>query len=240
VYSIAVCDDELPAAEYIARCVRERFERRNLPALVDEFTSSEKLKKRLEEGTSYDALLVDIDMPNLNGIELCRKFRAYGGDALVVFISNKEAMVFQTFDVQPFRFVRKNHFAQEVDQLCSDLSQELERRSERWLRFQNPRDDTVYSINVQKLMYVEAFDKVCRLCTVNDVKEIRAKLKELETQLLPFGFLQIHRSYLVNPYYIYRIDMNEVLLDNGQKLPLSRRRREQITEAFFAWSRGTL
>jgi DNA-binding LytR/AlgR family response regulator len=78
------------------------------------------------------------------------------------------------------------------------------------------------------------------LCTVNDVKEIRAKLKELETQLLPFGFLQIHRSYLVNPYYIYRIDMNEVLLDNGQKLPLSRRRREQITEAFFAWSRGTL
>ena len=239
MYAIAVCDDERNAAQYIALSVRERFERRNIPAVVDDFSSSEELVKRLSN-TSYDVLLVDIDMPGLDGIELCRRYRECGGDALVVFVSNKESLVFQTFDVRPFRFVRKHRFAREVDMLCTDLIAELERRNDQWLRFRNSRDDTVYSINVQKLMYVEVFDKICRFYSVNHTREIRIKLKELEEHLIPFGFLQIHRSYLVNPYYIYRIDTDIVLLDNGQQLPLSRRRREWVTEAFFTWSRGAL
>ncbi|MCD7802600.1 MAG: hypothetical protein LUH09_06855 [Clostridiales bacterium] len=40
-----------------------------------------------------------------------------------------------------------------------------------------------------------------------------------------------------NPYYIYRIDADTVLLDTGETVPLSRRRRAQIKEAYFQWSR---
>lgn len=238
MYMIAVCDDDAKAAHHIVSSVESRFQEQNRPVVIDCYTESTRLERRLETGTHYDVLLLDIDMPQLNGIELCRKFRAKSGDALVVFISGKESLVFQTFDVQPFRFIRKNLFSQEIDKLCRDLIGELERRSERWLRFQLEPDGTVYSVNVQRLLYVEADRKLCRLYTLDGMKEIKTHFRGMAEQLLPAGFIQIHRSYLVNPYYIFRIDMDTVLLDQGEQMPLSRNRRGQVKEEFFRWSRG--
>lgn len=239
MYMIAVCDDDAKTAHHIASSVESIFRERNCPIAIDCYTESTKLERRLETDTHYDVLLLDIDMPQLDGIELCRKFRSKSGDALVVFISGKESLVFQTFDVQPFRFVRKNLFFQEIDKLCRDLIGELERRSERWLRFQLESDGTIYSVNVQRLLYVEADRKLCKLYTMDGgIKEIKIHFRGMAEQLLPIGFIQIHRSYLVNPYYIFRIDMDTVLLDRGEQLPLSRNRRSQVKEDFFRWSRG--
>lgn len=237
MYTIAVCDDERAAARYIAASVQERFQTRDRPAAVDCYTQAEELERRLEGGTRYDILLLDIDMPGLDGIELCRRFRARSGDALVVFVSNKENLVFQTFDVQPFRFIRKNFFSDEIDKLCRDLMEEMERRSDKWLRFED-KQETVYSVNIRKLLYVEAAGKLCRLVSVGAVEEVRYQFNDLAELLKKDSFIQIHRSYLANPYYIYRIDKESVLLDNGTVLPLSRRRRGEIKEQFFEWSRG--
>jgi len=238
MYTAAICDDEQVVAQYIANHVTARFSAHQKPITADWYTDPVSLKKRIENGANYDVLFLDIDMPGLDGIELCRQFRELGGDSLVVFVSNKEDMVFQTFEVLPFRFIRKARFELEFDKLCRDLLVELERRQDKWLRLQTEPDGVVYSVNVQKLVYVEAQGKFCLLRSTVNTQEIRIKLSELEQLHRPHGFLQVHRSYLVNPYYIYRIDVDTVLLDQGERVPLSRRRREQLTEEFFRWSRG--
>ena len=156
----------------------------------------------------------------------------------MVFVSNKEDMVFRTFDVLPFRFLRKSRFEEEIDKLCRDLLLELERRQDRWIRFQTEPDGVVCAVNLQKLIYVEARGKLCVLRSTASIQEVRVKLSDMEQLLRPHDFLQVHRSYLVNPYYIYRIDADTVLLDQGERVPLSRRRREKLTQAFFRWSRG--
>ncbi|MGM9536871.1 MAG: LytR/AlgR family response regulator transcription factor [Candidatus Onthomonas sp.] len=237
MYTIAVCDDEAAFASYLSTVIQERFQRRHIPVTVDSYLDPEELLKRLGGSICYDILLMDIDMPELNGIELCRQFRQAGGDSLVVFVSNKEELVFQTFDVQPFRLVRKSRFQEEIDKLCQDLIQELERRSDKWLRFSDESDGTVYSVNIRRLVYVEARGKYCRLCSVEKAEEVKIRFQDICRQLEPDSFIQVHRSYLVNPYYIYRIDLDTVLLDQGETVPLSRRRRNQIKEEYFRWSR---
>lgn len=237
MYTIAVCDDERAAARHIAASVQGRFQARNHPAEVDQYTDAEELERRLADGTHYDILLLDIDMPGLDGIELCRRFRARSGDALVVFISNKEDLVFQTFDVQPFRFIRKNFFSEEIDKLCLDLMGEMDRRSDKWLRFED-QQGTIHAVNIRKLLYAEAAGKLCRLVTAESEEEIRYRFNDLAELLKKDSFIQIHRSYMANPYYIFRIDKETVLLDNGTVLPLSRRRRDEIKDLFFEWSRG--
>jgi DNA-binding LytR/AlgR family response regulator len=236
MYSVAVCDDEEVVARYISKCIAKRFREKQTAVMIDSYCEAGRLHKRIGSGTSYDILILDIDMPGLDGIEFCRKFRAAGGDSLVVFVSNKEDLVFQTFDVQPFRFVRKSCFQSEIDRLCKDLLEELDRRSDKWLRFTDDKD-VVYSVNVRRVIYIEAFGKTCKLVSADGEREIRLGFKHLQDLLREHDFLQIHRSYLVNPYYIYRIDMEEVLLDDGSTLSISRRRREKIKEEFFEWSR---
>lgn len=238
MYAFAVCDDAARAASHIAETVERCFQELNCPAVVDRYTSALDLEARLEAGGCYDGILLDIDMPALDGIEFCRRFRKKGGEALVVFISNRTELVFQTFEVSPFRFIRKSHFSGEIGRVCRDMLEQLRRSEAQWLRFSNERDDTVYSINIRKLLYVEARGKLCRFRSGDGEKEIRIPLGKLAEKLAEFHFIQPHRSYLVNPCCIYRIDADTVLLDNGEQLPISKYRREQTKEAYFDWCRN--
>lgn len=176
-------------------------------------------------------------MQEMNGIELCRSLRRQLSDVLVVFISNCEELVFQSFEVSPFRFVRKSRFSSEIDKVCKDIKIELERRTDEFIRFQDDREERIYSINVHQLMYAEACGKYCHLYSRTRREEIKIRFRELSDKLRGFEFIQIHRSYIVNPYYIYRIDAAEVELDAGIRLPISRNRRTEVKEAFFQWSR---
>lgn len=156
MYLVAVCDDEQAHAQAIAQTIRHEFASRGYPVSTDVYANSTALMKRLEQGTCYDVLFLDIDMPMLNGIELCRRIREIKGNTLVVFISNCEEMVFQVFEVAPFRFIRKRRFSTEIGNVIRDLVVELDRRSSHFLRLQDERDDSLYSVNVRDLMYVEA------------------------------------------------------------------------------------
>ncbi len=59
-------------------------------------------------------------------------------------------------------------------------------------------------------------------------------LKEYENQLVPFGFMRVHLSHLVNMaqvrMYLHR-DGGTLVLANGQEVPVSHRRRNEVVEA---------
>ncbi len=240
MYAVAVCDDEEPVLRHIARSISLEFERRGQPTVVDEYSGATALEKRFQLANSYDVLLIDIDMPKLDGIEFCRRFREQGGDSLIVFVSNREELVFKTFEVAPFRFVRKSRLRKEIGKLCDDIIIELERRADKFLCFNDEQGSRMYSVNIRKLMYVEASRKYCKLCSVGDTLEIQIQFNEMMAKLGAMGFIQIHRSYLVNPAFIYLIDNDSVTLDDGERLPMSRNRRNDVKDSFFHWRRAGL
>ncbi len=236
MYRIAVCDDEMQIAEYIAATIRESFQRRGEKAEVYIYSDTARLRRQMSQGSAYDALLLDIDMPEENGIDFCKKMRNDGDDTIVVFISNKETLVYSTFEVKPFRFIRKNFFREEQEALVDALIRELEGRKARWLRFENAGEGTIYSINIDKISYCEAANKDCRIYAGEDVQTIRIKFSELMKMLAEYHFIQVHRSILVNPLQIYRIDTDQIVMVDGSSVPISRRRREQIKDEYFQWS----
>ena len=236
MYSIVVCDDVCETAEYIVARVRDKMAELHCQSNVVWYSDSRKLKKSIENGNYYDVMLMDIDMPGTNGIDLCKLCRQKGNESIIVFVSAKEQMVFQTFEVQPFRFIRKTFFEEELDGLCRDLVRELEKRNEKWLRFYNEIEDKVYAVNINKLIYVEARNKECCLVSTNEEQNIKIKLGDLEESLASYSFIKVHRSYLVNPMHIFKIDQDEVKLTGDRTIPLSRRRRELIKEMYFNWS----
>ncbi len=236
MYQIAVCDDEPKIAEFVGSRLKKEFEQNNCPVTIYKYTDVTELNRRIDRGSQYDIFFLDIDMPAMDGIEFCRQIRKKGTDSLVVFVSSKETLVFQTFEVQPFRFIRKNFFEQEVGTLCRDLIAEMEKRRGRWLRFENQSEGTVYSYNINKIVYIEARNKFCAIRTMDKTEEVRIKLSELSRLLEPYSFIQVHRSYLVNPMHIYRIEADEVVTNQQDHIPISRRRRDQIKEEYFEWN----
>lgn len=82
MYTAAICDDEQAVARYVTGSISARFSAMQKPLSADWYTDPTALEKRVRDGLSYDVLFLDIDMPGLEGIELCRRFRDMGVDSL--------------------------------------------------------------------------------------------------------------------------------------------------------------
>ena len=56
---------------------------------------------------------MDIDLVIQNGINLVKQLKMINADLIVIFISAREDLVFDTFSVEPFQFIRKKHYDQD-------------------------------------------------------------------------------------------------------------------------------
>ena len=65
--------------------------------------------------------------------------------------------------------------------------------------------------------------------------EVKKSLQELETELESYGFLRVHKGYLVNYRHIRLFQGNDILLDSGECVPVSRRKLQEVEE-FGAWN----
>lgn len=235
-YHAAICEDEEKILAYLLRKLGQAFEHFGLDFSFDGYASGMELLKELSTGKTFDLLFLDIEMPRLNGIELCRRIRAINPDVLVIFISNKEELVFQTFEVRPFRFVRKSHFKEELPQLILDIKHELEKQIGHTITIREQNSTNVYSLNVNQILYAEVIGKYCNIVTTTKALTVKYTITDLEDLLADYGFLRPHRSYLVNYRYIYQINSHEVVLDDQSSIPLSKQRVEKIKTQFLLLS----
>ena len=81
-------------------------------------------------------------------------------------------------------------------------------------------------------MYIEAFSHDTEVHSREATYRIREGISVWQ-QRLSDSFVPCHRSYLVNLLYVARIDKTDIILDNGESVPLSRRNQKSVNEAFI-------
>lgn len=236
MYKAALVEDEAPIRAFLCKSLKEQFGERNIPIVFEAFESGPRFLAVFEDHYHYDVIFLDIEMPELDGIEVCRRIRQLAPNALVVFISNKESLVFQTFEVQPFRFVRKSHYQDSLPGLVDALTCKLNSLGQEMIRITEPGSEDVYSFDVNQILYVEAQRKDCRVVTTSGESTIRCALKTIEGLLLSRQFVKTHRSYLVNCRHIYYIGKASLLLTNHKEIPISRSQMEVVRRQFLAYS----
>lgn len=236
MYQAAIVEDEELFLKNTKSLLGDTFFERNVQVAFDFFLSGTEFLPMIEQHFHYDMIFLDIEMPEIDGISVCRRIRQIAPDALVVFISNKESLVFQTFEVQPFRFIRKNELKEMAPSLVDAIITELSKKEQHIIRFEEPGSGDVYSFDVSRIKYVEAQRKDCHICTKDGDFSIRIKFMNLEQMLSSYNFIKIHRSFLVNSEEVNQIKKESVLLISGEELPLSRSLRESVKQAFLSHS----
>ncbi len=74
-----------------------------------------------------EILLLDIDMPEISGMELAEQIFSSNINTNVIFVTNRDDLVFQAIHYQPFRFIRKEKLNQELDEAICHLLNKLEK-----------------------------------------------------------------------------------------------------------------
>ena len=230
VIRIAMCDDETAFLQTYQKKVSELFQEYNTDCKIDVYTDSRAFWEHCAE-TPYDLIFLDIDMPELSGIQLASKFRDNGLDTTLVFVSSHDDFVFETFRYNAYRFVRKNKLLSDTQEMIFSFCASLKTKSvivrldvDRQRALEQKVSDIAYFYSIRHDIYFlnaqnESIRLAMRTYTMN----------ELEKQFIEKGFIRVHRIYLVNYAWILQIKGDQVYLKNCQnKIPLSRGRSEEV------------
>lgn len=226
---IAICDDEPAVLALLRGRLDELLSGRN--AQLETFLSGTALRDAIVAGSRFDAIFLDINFPDINGILLARQLRPLIEDSLLIFVSSQDDAVYASFAASPFRFLRKSRLDEELPQIVRDLLAQLKKQAPTSIVLQYRQAQI--TVNPLKVLYIESNLKTQVIHLPERNLEINVRLKDLEPQFLPFGFLKPHNSYLVNYRYIASINKSELRLDNGELLPISRHRLKAFKEEYL-------
>ena len=230
---IAVVDDEKIFADLISNRLHTFLKNKNVLFGIDIFTSGMSFLSACSS-LSYDLVYLDIDMPEITGLDIAQKLRMKRSEIEVIFITNKDDLVYDTIRYTPFRFIRKSRFELEFEEA---IEQYLSKREAQKALFFFSTEQGKRPINVVLVSYIEVQSHKLTLHLPDETIFANGNLSDIEKKIQHLGFIRIHSSYLVNFRYIDLIDHKSVILDDKTVLPLSRGRSESTKMALIQFSR---
>lgn len=233
VYNIAICDDEIKTLQNISTRIKNEFSSFNLDVNYFIYNYPEQLVDLLER-EKMDVLFLDIDMPKISGMDIGKYILNKSIDILLIFVTNHDALVYESFKYQPFGFIRKSHLEDEISQVVSSAIKRLESKNEILVIKIN---NEVIKINMNEILYFEAESNYVNLFTKNEKYRFRETLGNLQKQLINKGFLRVHKGYLISQKEVFLIKAKEVKLFNGTLIPVGRSFSEDVKKELMKYMR---
>ena len=157
----------------------------------------------------YDIYVLDIDMPEINGFELATKIYDRNQNAIIVFCTNHENLVFESFKLNAFYFVRKSRLEED---LVSTIKKFLNSSPQNRKTYTAKTKYGEIKLLLKDIVYftVAGNDLYIHLKNGNDLSERKALKKLYEEISADYEFIQISQNYLVNAAYITDMKGNEL------------------------------
>ena len=105
---VGLCDDEPVLLDTLEEKVRRCFSENLIFAEIQAFTGGQNLLYEAEDGKRFDLLLLDIEMPGMDGLELASRLRLLLPDALLIFITSHVEFALDAYELSTFRYIPKN------------------------------------------------------------------------------------------------------------------------------------
>lgn len=228
--SIAVCDDEIIECAGMAEKIRGTLEEMKVPCFLRQFNSGEELLQSKED---FDIVFLDIMMDGLDGMKTAKRIRKKASCRLLVFISASRDYVFDAYDVEAFWYLVKPVEREKLKQVLKKAVLKTEAASPDFILVNKGRQKQ--KIFLRDILYFEIMGRLIDIHKTGGISDYYGKISILEEELREKGFFRCHKSYLVHLKYVKGYNRQEAVLDNGEKIPVSKRRYEEFCKALLSY-----
>lgn len=231
---IAICDDSKQERQILAALFKQYQELHATPLQIHIFQNGFSLLDAIDQGKRFDITILDILMPGENGIEIARNIRASGTDTEIIFLTSSPEYAVDSYEVKAQNYLLKpvteEKFFASIDAILAELD---EKDTASFIIYTTEKQ---YSrIRISSLVYGEVTHRTITL-HLADQTTISAVMTFTEFQDILKAypdFIYPHRSYAVNMNYIQYVTKSDIILTDGQKIPLSRNNYTKISEQFL-------
>lgn len=232
---IAIVDDEVKEQEIISKYIGEWAETAKELVEFVRFDSSESFLFSWEDDKDYTLLVLDIEMGEISGLELAKKIRLEDKEIPIIFVTGYDEYMQYGYDVSALHYLIKPVNKEKLFQVLNKLSEQEETVKSLILNAENE----VRRIQMNQVLYVEAAGHGSILHTTDEVIRLKESFGEIERQVLPMGeAIKCHRAYLVNLRFVSAIQNANLILDNGESLPIARSRMKHMQHEFLRYYRN--
>ena len=231
---VAICEDEEPflmlAERLLAELCPEFFE----DVKIDGYTNNIAMLLQHEK-EPYDIVVMDIQMPMMDGFAAAECLSEMEHECKLIFFSSKEELVFQSFHYEPVYFVRKGS----IERMRAELSRALKRIQEKYYKrlYLNLSDKNgmIERVSITEIESIQSDRNYLVYHTISgkDYRQ-RKTMEEEEHNLRGYGFLRIHRAFMVNMHYVVqrRQNLSEVRLKSGNIFKIGQSYRRAVEKYF--------
>ena len=191
---------------------------------IDEFTSGEDFLAAFSAG-KYDAVILDVQMKKLTGIQAAHEVRKTDHDVVIAFHTSFEQLDFENYSVGAYIHMKKGQpFEQYKKQFTQIYNSYIEKKATARL---GDRDIPIHSI-----LYFQGHWGGTYVHTDTETLDLSVKLSEIEKNEQIIHFVIAHKKYYINSMAIRFVRDNGVSLINGEVVPLAGKYKDKVTKAY--------
>ena len=185
---------------------------------IGAYSSAKSFLFDYSEEKDFDILLLDIEMPEMNGVELAKTVRRENSTIQIIFITGYYEYFSDGFDVSALHYLIKP-----VDErkLLPVLDRAVGNLTYRQRSVLLTSSDGDVKVSLADICYVESENVHVAVHTVSGVYRSRISLSKFAEQL-DETFIKVHRSYIVGLKYVKKITRTDITMTSEDVVPISR------------------
>lgn len=229
---IAICDDN----ELFIAGLKEQLQTLQMAENIITFSNLDTFFCSVEGGKRYDVVFMDIEWgKDVAGMDAAAELYRLSPDTRVIYVTGRVDRYSQHIFL---------HRANMSGYLTKPVDGELLKANLQKVADDLPLGDqpvlvlrqkgAPVSIPLREIYFIESSAHTVSVHTEDDTVTAYERLETI-MHTLPTGFFQCHKSYIVNMSRIRRFQASDILLKNGERIPVSRSKYNETKEAYFSY-----
>lgn len=225
---IAICDDDIKYVKDVERHLKQYFSEHGLSLDLSKYNNGTDL---LNSNINFDIVFLDIEMPNINGIELGKKLQKSNPNLILIYITAYNHYLDDALDLGITRFFDKpidsKRFYRGLEKAIEKLDQ-----TEVQIHLKNSKNG-IEIVKMNDIIMVEIENRKTKIVTKNKVYHSNNGIKTWREKLNKSYFESPHNSFIVNANYITYFCKDHIILDDKYNIPISYRKRAEFKKKFM-------
>lgn len=227
--SIAICEDDVFLVGQMETMLYRQAESEGVAIQTEVFTSAEKCLKYIREECMVDLLFLDIELGKMSGIELAERIRneLHNDYMQIVYVSSKQSYAMELFESHPLHFLVKPLDEGKLKRVFHKAVKLIDKSEE---TFQYKKGYSHKKVFLSEIIYFEASNREIIMHTNTENEIFYGTLKNIYQKLQKQGFFFCHKSFLVHYDKVKIFETNQLIMQNGDIIPISQGQRKMVKE----------
>lgn len=227
MYKIAIIEDDIFELNQMYETLKQYCQQNNLEIQIDKYSDSTQFLFDIK----YDALFLDIIMPNIDGITLAKKIlRHY--EPLFIFITHKSSLMLDTFSVHAYNFIPKTNLEKRLIPVFEEVVDKLSKINQK-VSFKTSQG--IVCCLLKDIIYIEINNHTLHIVTKEKTYQCRITLKSIISKINHPSFVLVNQSTLINLDCIKNYQHPAITMINGQTVYVSRNYQKEFKNHLFKY-----